>query len=151
MMCSFCNDLDQHNNPPVDKLGQRNGTAQNPSSTHDPNQLIQLPHQPRGEKIHYTYGLHRRCSSLTGECEYFPHKQDCHGDHYFCSMWRSVGFLMSFAIVMEGMTLIAYVVILAGGKQKRESGWKVLSGLHIIVALLQLAGMAIIVCSLTLI
>ena len=52
---------------------------------------------------------------------------------------------MSFAIVLEGVTFIAYIVILAGGKQKRESGWKILSGLHFIVAALQLAGMAIIV------
>lgn len=52
---------------------------------------------------------------------------------------------MSFAVVLEGMTLIAYVVILAGGKQKRESGWKVLSGLHVCCAALQCAGMAIIV------
>ena len=60
-------------------------------------------------------------------------------------MWRSVGFLMSFAIVLEGMTLITYIVILAGGKQKRERGWKILSGLHALVGALQLAGMAIIV------
>ncbi|KAI9727784.1 MAG: hypothetical protein M1834_007931 [Cirrosporium novae-zelandiae] len=33
---------------------------------------------------------------------------------------------MSFAVVIEGMTLIAYIVILAGGKQKRETGWKIL-------------------------
>lgn len=52
---------------------------------------------------------------------------------------------MSFAVVMEGMTIIAYVVILAGGKQKRESGWKIMSGLHLIVAALQLIGMVIIV------
>lgn len=52
---------------------------------------------------------------------------------------------MSFAVVMEGMTLIAYVVIIAGGKQKRESGWKILCGLHLLVAALQCAGMAIIV------
>lgn len=52
---------------------------------------------------------------------------------------------MSFAIVIEGMTLIAYIIILAGGKQKRESGWKVLAGLHVIVAALQVAAMAIIV------
>lgn len=60
-------------------------------------------------------------------------------------MWRSVGFLMSFAVVLEGMTLIAYIVILAGGKQKREAGWGVLSGLHVLCAALQCAGMAIIV------
>ena len=60
-------------------------------------------------------------------------------------MWRSVGFLMSFAVVIEGMTLIAYIVILAGGKQKRETGWRILAGLHAIVAALQAAAMAIIV------
>ncbi len=57
---------------------------------------------------------------------------------------------MSFAVVLEGMTLIAYVVILAGGKQKRESGWGVLSGLHVLCAALQCAGMAIIVSDVSL-
>ena len=52
---------------------------------------------------------------------------------------------MSFAIVLEGMTFIAYLVILVGGKQKRESGWKILSGLHFIAGALQLAAMAIVV------
>ena len=52
---------------------------------------------------------------------------------------------MSFAIVIEGMNLIVYIIILAGGKQKRESGWKFLAGLHIMVAALQVAAMAIIV------
>lgn len=52
---------------------------------------------------------------------------------------------MNFAVVLEGMTLITYMVILSGGKQKRESGWKILSGLHFIVGALQLAGMSIIV------
>ncbi|MCJ1450716.1 hypothetical protein MMC28_001050 [Mycoblastus sanguinarius] len=52
---------------------------------------------------------------------------------------------MSFAVVIEGMTLIAYVVILGGGKQKRETGWKILSGLHVLVGALECASMAIIV------
>lgn len=60
-------------------------------------------------------------------------------------MWRSVGFLMSFAVVIEGMNLIVYIIILAGGKQKRESAWKFLAGLHVIAAALQIAAMAIIV------
>ncbi|KAL8918880.1 MAG: hypothetical protein Q9172_005238 [Xanthocarpia lactea] len=99
---------------------------------------------PSGQRIHYTYGLHRRCSSLTGTCEYFPQARDCHGDRYFCSMWRSVGFLMSFAVVMEGMTLITFIVVLAGGKQKREQGWKVMSALLVLAGLIQCAGSAII-------
>ncbi|KAI4186341.1 MAG: hypothetical protein LQ346_005705 [Caloplaca aetnensis] len=97
-----------------------------------------------GRHIHYTYGLHRYYSSLTDDYEYFPQTRDCHQDRHFCSMWRSVGFLMSFAVVIEGMTLVAFIVVLAGGKQKREQGWKVICGLLVLVALVQCAGMAII-------
>lgn len=60
-------------------------------------------------------------------------------------MWRSVGFLMSFAVVIEGMTLVAFIVVVAGGKQKREQGWKVICGLLVLSGLIQCAGMAIIV------
>lgn len=60
-------------------------------------------------------------------------------------MWRSVGFLMSFAVVIEGMTIVAYIVMIAGGKQKREQGWKILCGLLFVVGVLQCAGMALIV------
>ena len=52
---------------------------------------------------------------------------------------------MSLAVVVEGMTLIAYLVILAGGKQRREAGWKVLSGLLLGVGVIECAAMAIIV------
>ena len=52
---------------------------------------------------------------------------------------------MSFTVVLEGMTLITYLVILIGGKQKRESGWKVLAGLHFLCGSVECAGMAIIV------
>ena len=52
---------------------------------------------------------------------------------------------MSFAIVMEGMTLIAFCVMIGGGKQKRESGWKVLSGMLLIVGLIQCESMSLIV------
>ena len=54
---------------------------------------------------------------------------------------------MSFAVVIEAVTLIAYLVILAGGKQKRESGWKILSTLLLLAGLVQCAGMALIVSS----
>jgi len=33
---------------------------------------------------------------------------------------------MSFAAVLELATLIAYLVIIIGGRQKRENGWKIL-------------------------
>ena len=52
---------------------------------------------------------------------------------------------MSFAIVIEGMTLIAYLVILAGGVQKRATGWKILSGMLVLVGAVQLTSMSIMV------
>lgn len=52
---------------------------------------------------------------------------------------------MSFAVVMEGMTLIAFMVMLAGGKQIRESGWKIMSGVLMLVGLVQCTSMALIV------
>lgn len=53
--------------------------------------------------------------------------------------------MMSFAAVLELVTIVAYVVVLAGGRQKRENGWRVLSFLLVVVGLLQCASMAIVV------
>ncbi|KAI9759674.1 MAG: hypothetical protein M4579_002151 [Chaenotheca gracillima] len=50
---------------------------------------------------------------------------------------------MSFAVVLEGMTLVAYVTVLLGGRQKRETGWKVLGFLLVLTGAVQCAGMAI--------
>jgi hypothetical protein len=97
---------------------------------------------------HYTktIGLHKSCSSTKSSCEHFPQYDDCHStDRYFCSMWRSVGFMMSFAALFELVTLVAFVVVLIGGRQKRETGWKVLCFLLVLVGALQCASMSIVV------
>jgi formate hydrogenlyase subunit 3/multisubunit Na+/H+ antiporter MnhD subunit len=60
-------------------------------------------------------------------------------------MWRSVGFLMSFAVVIEGMTIAAFVILLAGGKQRREAGWGALTVLTLISAVVQAISMALMV------
>lgn len=52
---------------------------------------------------------------------------------------------MSFAVVIEGMTIIAYLVILAGGVQKRATGWKILSSMLLVVGAVQLVSMSIMV------
>ncbi|EXJ94870.1 hypothetical protein A1O1_03268 [Capronia coronata CBS 617.96] len=110
-----------------------------------------------GKNIHQTYGLHRKCSSTNVfpppnsytvstslHCVQFPRYNDCRGeDRYFCSMWRSVGFLMSFGVVLEGMTIAAFAVLLIGGKQKREQGWGVLTILVVLAAFVQALGMAL--------
>ena len=93
-----------------------------------------------------TIGLHRSCSSVNNQCQKFPQYEDCHGsDRYFCSMWRSVGFMMSFAAVFELVILVTYIVVIAGGKQKRETGWKVLTFMLTLVGVVQCASMAIVV------
>lgn len=66
-------------------------------------------------------------------------------------MWRSVGFLMSFAVVLEGMSVVSYLIILSGGKRLRESGWKVLSLLIVLGAVVQAASVSIVVSPLYLV
>ena len=65
-------------------------------------------------------------------------------------MWRSVGFLMSFAVVLEGMTIAAFVVLLVGGKQKREQGWGFMATMAALAALVQAVGGSLVVCRITL-
>jgi formate hydrogenlyase subunit 3/multisubunit Na+/H+ antiporter MnhD subunit len=58
-------------------------------------------------------------------------------------MWRSVGFLMSLAVVLEGMTIAAFLILLLGGKQRREQGWAVLSIFVAIAAVVQAGSMSL--------
>jgi hypothetical protein len=102
-----------------------------------------------GEHVSKTISLHTSCTTINNikTCHHFPQKSNClANDRYFCSMWRSVGFMMSFAAVLECATVVAYVVIIAGGKQKRETGWKVLAVMLVFVGALQCSCMAIVVC-----
>lgn len=53
--------------------------------------------------------------------------------------------MMSFAAVLELVTLVSYLMVILGGKQKRETGWKVLTFLLMLVGIIQCAAMAIVV------
>lgn len=104
------------------------------------------PASSRSNPIHVSYGLHTRCSSITGQCTPFPAYEDCTGeDRYFCSMWRSTGFLMNFSVVVELAVVIAYIVVLVGGRASREEGWKVLVGLLSLCAIGQMIAMSLVV------
>lgn len=100
-------------------------------------------------------GLHHYCNTALPDkpCRTFPEEdKDCSStDKYFCSMWRTSGFLMSFATIAELATLVCFVVTIGGGKVKREYGWKVLSGLLATVSVVQFAAMGLVVCSLFLV
>ncbi|KAF4550500.1 Hypothetical protein D9617_17g047680 [Elsinoe fawcettii] len=95
--------------------------------------------------VRVTYGLHSKCSSLTGGCEPFPTEEDCKGDERaFCSLWRTVGFLMNFSVVLELACCVGFIVVLTGGRGKREGGWKMVGGLMGVVALCEVVGMGIV-------
>ncbi|KAF2739674.1 hypothetical protein EJ04DRAFT_531552 [Polyplosphaeria fusca] len=97
------------------------------------------------DKRQYSMGLHSRCSTVTGTCKHFPQYDDCVGDKWgFCSMWRTVGFLLSFSVVVELCMLVSFIVIVVGGVQRRVTGWKVLSPLLAFGGIVQCAGMAIV-------
>ncbi|KAF2036759.1 hypothetical protein EK21DRAFT_95971 [Setomelanomma holmii] len=102
-----------------------------------------VSYSPNGER-EYSYGLHSRCSAVTGTCVPFPRTSDCTKDPSFCNMWRTVGFLISFAVVIELCTLVSFVVIIGGGVQRRVAGWQVASGVLLFSAVVQCAGMAIV-------
>ncbi|KKY39972.1 putative pre-mrna splicing factor [Diaporthe ampelina] len=93
-------------------------------------------------------GLHHYCNTALADkpCRTFPDEEkDCDpNDRYFCSMWRTTGFLMSFATVAELATLVCFVVAIGGGQVKREYGWKVLCGLLSVVSVVQFAAMGLI-------
>lgn len=97
------------------------------------------------DTIIINYGLHKRCSSITGECQPFPRYEDCTDDRYFCTLWRSTGFLLNFALMAELACVVAYVTILVGGRNVRERGWKILAGLLGLVAAAELVAMALVV------
>ncbi|CAL3967431.1 hypothetical protein PZA11_003736 [Diplocarpon coronariae] len=120
-------------------------TAMTFSAIFIPDWVTWTVESPSGGHFTKTIGLHQSCVSTTNTCTHFPQKEDCSGnDRYFCSMWRSVGFLMSFAAILELATIITYVLIIGGGKQKREKGWKVLTFMLVLVGIVQCAGMAIV-------
>lgn len=60
-------------------------------------------------------------------------------------MWRTVGFLLSFGVVVELATLVSFAVIISGGVQRRQAGWRLISGLLAFGAVVQCGGMAIVV------
>jgi hypothetical protein len=107
---------------------------------------VRLPDRPTATPITTSIGLHRSCSSLaTPACRPFPTRADCAGDDApgFCAMWRSTGFLMTLAAVLEVATLVGIVVVLAGGKHRRVAGWSIPSAMLLGVGAVEGAAMAV--------
>lgn len=112
------------------------------------NWLIWQAESNRGDHFTKKIGLHHSWTSTKGKWETYPSSEDCEAGNmggHFCSMWRTTAFMMSFTAVIELATLVAYLVIIIGGRQKRENGWKLLTLLLVIIGAAQCFCMSTIV------
>lgn len=100
-----------------------------------------------GETLEKHIGLHKSCSSLDDpHCRDFPSKELCqYGERYFCSMWRTVGFMASFTIILCLASLIAFALVMNGGKYRRETGWPFVSALLTLVSVVEFIIISIVV------
>lgn len=101
----------------------------------------------QGETFEKHIGLHKSCSNLDDPpCRDFPYKELCQdGERYFCSMWRTVGFMASFATILCLACLVSFVVIMAGGKYKRETGWPFVGAMLTLVSAVEFVIISIVV------
>lgn len=60
-------------------------------------------------------------------------------------MWRTVGFLASFATLLCLGGLVTFVVIMCGGKYKRETGWPFAAGMLTLISVMEFVAISIVV------
>jgi amino acid transporter len=114
-------------------------TAMLIASIYMPHWISYAVESNRGETIDKHIGLHKSCSSLDDpHCRDFPYPDMCqHGERYLCSMWRTVGFMASFATILCLACLVSFGVIMGGGKYKRETGWPFVSAMLTLVSVVE--------------
>jgi hypothetical protein len=60
-------------------------------------------------------------------------------------MWKTVGFMASLAAIMCLASLVSFLVVMKGGKYKRETGWPLVSGMLTMVSVVELTIISIVV------
>lgn len=60
-------------------------------------------------------------------------------------MWRTVGFLASFTTLLCLGGLVTFVVIMSGGKYKRETGWPFAAAMLTLVSVVEFVSISIVV------
>lgn len=101
----------------------------------------------KGETYDRHIGLHVSCSNLGDPgCQSYPPKDLCeNGERYFCTMWRTVGFLSAFATILCLASLVGFVVIMSGGKYKRETSWPFASSMLALVSIVEFVTISLVV------
>lgn len=113
-----------------------------------PNWVSYTVTTPKGDTIQRNIGLHKVCSNLdTPPCRVFPTPNMCQADErYFCDMWKTVGFMASLSAIMCLASLVCFLVVMAGGKYKRETGWPFVSGMLTLVSVVEVVIISLVVC-----
>ncbi|KAK7207397.1 hypothetical protein BZA70DRAFT_12141 [Myxozyma melibiosi] len=106
---------------------------------------VSYPEDEDGNPVRITYGLHQKCSSVTGQCVRFPDQECAHGDRQFCTSWRTASFMMWMSLVLLGPVVVSYVTLIFSTRQKRETGWKLIGLLLICTVVVQVVAMASVV------
>lgn len=102
---------------------------------------------PKGDIVEKHIGLHKSCSNLDSPtCKEFPTADLCQaGERYFCDMWKTVGFMASLAAIMCLASLVCFLVVMKGGKYKRETGWPFVSGMLTLVSVVEFVIISLVV------
>ncbi|KAK0616031.1 hypothetical protein B0T17DRAFT_539958 [Bombardia bombarda] len=94
-----------------------------------------------GHTVYDNIGLHQRCTSAgtsaSSSCVPFPSDDRCAKNGPICNIWRTTGFLMNLAVVLQCAVGVGIIISLAGGRVRRTDGWRILSVPLAIDALLQ--------------
>ncbi|CAG8531633.1 3278_t:CDS:2 [Funneliformis caledonium] len=95
---------------------------------------------PKPFRTYTNIGLFKRCSNtiFNDECRPFPSSDynDCE-EKFFCEEWGLAVTTMILAAILGGLTWLNFVLILLGGRLRREKAWKNSSGLLLLHALFQ--------------
>lgn len=104
---------------------------------------------PKGGDIQIHVGLHERCfSNQDPQCREYPPAELCTGreGETFCSLWRTIGFAASFSAILCLASLVCLVVVIKGGRYRRETGWPLVSGMLSLVSVIEFFIIAAVVC-----
>lgn len=142
-----------HHGPPLRAPSPTNtappATVMTIASIYLPNWITYSVTTPSNNRLTQHIGLHRSCSNFRDPpCRPYPSEAQCEGDEaVFCRMWRSAGFIANFAVALHLVMVVVYIVLINGGKQRREGGWRLLAGLLAMIAMVEYAIVAVIVSS----
>ncbi|PFH60815.1 hypothetical protein XA68_10276 [Ophiocordyceps unilateralis] len=115
-------------------------TAMLIASIATPNWISYSVTTAKGDHVGKNIGLHKSCSNLgTPHCHEYPTADMCeNGLRSFCSLWRTISFMASLATILCLGCLTSFLVVMRGGKYKRETGWPFVTGMLSVVAVVEL-------------